>query len=213
MPGERLYPGFFITLEGIDGAGKSSQLRLLAETLRARGSTVTETREPGGAPGAEEIRRLLVEGEPDRWSAETEILLFTAARRDHLERTIRPALERGDIVLCDRYVDSTRAYQGDEGLREKADRLHDMMIGLDADLTIIFDLDGAAGLSRIGHRSGGEDRFERRGTAFQSALRARFLDIARDDPDRCTVIDANRAPEEIARDVLATVCDRLGACR
>lgn len=207
----RTHPGYFITLEGIDGAGKSTQLRLLADALRARGEQITETREPGGAPGAEEIRRLLVEGEPGRWSAETEILLFTAARRDHVERTIVPALERGEIVLCDRYVDSTRAYQGDGALRDKVDRLHRMMIGLDADLTLIFDLDGAAGLARTDGRAGTEDRFERRGASFQQALRSRFLDIARAEPRRCAVIDAARPPDAIAGDVLATVAGRLDA--
>ena len=104
--------GFFLTVEGIDGVGKSTQTRLLAGRLRRLGREVVETREPGGAPGAEAIRRLLVEGDPERWSPETETLLFTAARRDHLERVIRPALARGAVLVCDRYVDSTRAYQG-----------------------------------------------------------------------------------------------------
>ena len=201
----------FITLEGIDGAGKSTQARLLAARLRAAGRRVVETREPGGAPGAEEIRRLLVEGEPGRWSAETEILLFTAARRDHVERTIQPALERGDIVICDRYVDSTRAYQGDGGLRAMVDKLHDMVIRLDPGLTLIFDLEGGAGLARTGTRAGGEDRYEQRGADFQRALRDRFLTIAATEPDRCVVIDADRPPEAIAEDVWAAVAARLEA--
>ncbi|MGA1234044.1 MAG: dTMP kinase, partial [Lutimaribacter sp.] len=104
--------GLFISFEGIDGSGKSTQARLLAQTLRTRGLDVVLTREPGGSPGAEEIRALVLEGPPDRWSAETELLLFTAARRDHLERTIRPALAAGQIVICDRFADSTRMYQG-----------------------------------------------------------------------------------------------------
>lgn len=122
----------FITFEGIDGSGKSTQARLLSERLKSHGRDVVLTREPGGAPGAEDIRKLLVEGDPGRWSAETEILLFTAARRDHLERTIRPALERGAVVISDRFADSTRVYQGAarSNLRDTVDTLHSLMIGL-----------------------------------------------------------------------------------
>lgn len=195
--------GVFITFEGVDGAGKSTQLGVLAETLRKQGHAVTTTREPGGAPGAEEIRRLLVEGDPDRWSAETELLLFTAARRDHVERTIRPALDRGDFVLCDRFVDSTRAYQGEQALRDKIDTLHDLMIGLTPDLTLIFDIDPARALDRATSRGGGEDRFEQKGLAFQQVLRDRFLAIAAAEPERCRVIDADRTAAEIGADVLA----------
>ncbi len=202
--------GFFITLEGIDGAGKSTQARLLGEFLTAQGRRVVTTREPGGAPGAEDIRKLLVEGDPGRWSAETEILLFTAARRDHVERTIGPALSRGDIVICDRFVDSTRAYQGDGDLRAKVDALHTLMIGIEADLTLIFDLDGADGLIRTGARKGGEDRFEKRGADFQDGLRTRFHQIAAVAPDRCVIIDAARPADDIAADVRSIVAARLG---
>jgi len=153
--------GLFITVEGVDGAGKSTQLALLADGLRAAGRDVVATREPGGAPGAEEIRRLLVDGAPGRWSAETELLLFTAARRDHMERTLRPALARGAVVLCDRYVDSTRAYQGARrgadacGVdRATVDALHRLMIGLDPDLTLILDIDPARSLARGTARPG-----------------------------------------------------------
>src|SRR5690606_1230889 len=125
-PADRRALGLFITLEGIDGAGKSTQARLLAERLRAQGREVVATRGPGGAPGAAEIRRLVVEGAPGRWSPETEILLFTAARRDHVERVIAPAIGRGAFVVCDRFVDSTRAYQGAARLRATVDRLHAM---------------------------------------------------------------------------------------
>jgi len=142
--------GLFVSFEGIDGSGKSTQARRLAEALRARGREVVLTREPGGSPGAEEIRRLVLEGDPDRWSAETEILLFTAARRDHLERTIRPALDAGQVVICDRFADSTRVYQGVSrgDLRGMVDRLHAEMIGRDPDLTILIDMDPGKGLSR-----------------------------------------------------------------
>ena len=142
--------GQFITFEGIDGSGKSTQARLLAERLRADGRDVVLTREPGGSPGAEEIRQLLLTGNPDRWSAETEILLFTAARRDHLEKTIRPALDRGAIVICDRFADSTRVYQGATRgeLRGTVDRLHELMIGQDPDLTFVIDMDPRDALER-----------------------------------------------------------------
>ena len=134
--------GRFITFEGIDGSGKSTQARLLSAFLKAKGIDVVLTREPGGSPGAEEIRRLLVEGAPDRWSAETEILLFTAARRDHLEKTIGPALERGATVISDRYADSTRVYQGAARgeLRALVDTLHDAVIVREPDLTFVIDM-------------------------------------------------------------------------
>ena len=197
--------GVFITFEGIDGAGKSTQARLLEASLIERGHSVLRTREPGGSPGAEEIRNLLVQGDPARWSAMTEILLFTAARRDHIERTIQPALARGEIVLCDRYVDSTRAYQGDGALRDKVDLLHSEIIGREADLTLIFDMDPVDGLARTTERDGSEDRFEQKGLQFQQALRQRFLEIAVQNPDRCSVIDAGRSPEDIAADVARIV--------
>lgn len=144
----------FITLEGIDGSGKSTQGRMLADRLRARGHDVVLTREPGGSPGAEEIRRLLVEGAGERWSPETELLLFNAARRDHLERTIRPALDRGAVVVSDRFVDSTRVYQGAAraSLRCLVDRLHALVIGIEPDLTLVIDTDPAAALARTSAR-------------------------------------------------------------
>lgn len=204
--------GFFLTVEGIDGAGKSTQARMLAERVRALGREVVETREPGGAPGAEEIRQLLVEGDPGRWSPETEILLFTAARRDHVERVVEPALTRGAVVICDRYVDSTRAYQGAEApaLRERVDTLHDLVIGLDPDLTLIFDIDPQAALARADGRGAAEDRFERKGIAFQARLRDAFLAIAAAAPGRCAVIDASVAPEAVADQVWAATAPRLG---
>jgi dTMP kinase len=206
--------GFFLTVEGIDGAGKSTQARMLAVRLRTLGREVVETREPGGAPGAEEIRCLLVEGDPERWSPKTEILLFTAARHDHVERVVEPALARGAVVLCDRYVDSTRAYQGAGApeRRELVDRLHRLAIGLDPDLTLIFDLDPAAALerarSRVADRD--EDRFERKGQLFQARLREEFLAIAAAEPARCALIDAAQPAETVAGQVWAAVAPRLG---
>ncbi len=201
--------GRFITFEGIDGSGKSTQARRLAETLAARGETVVLTREPGGAPGAEDIRRLLVEGDPERWSPETEILLFTAARRDHLENTIEPALGRGATVICDRFADSTRVYQGAArgDLRDLVDRLHEMVIGREPDLTIIIDTDPDLALERGLARQSGEDRFEDMGAGFQHRLRAGFLALADEAPDRARVIDGNRSEDAVAADVLASVSE------
>lgn len=200
-------PGVFITFEGIDGSGKSTQARRLAETLRAEGRDVVLTREPGGSPGAEEIRRLLVEGDPDRWSGETEILLFTAARRDHLEKTIRPALASGRIVVSDRFADSTRVYQGAArgDLRPFVDRLHEMAIGIEPDLTLVIDMDADLALSRGLARKSGEDRFEDLGAAFQTRLRDGFLALAAEHGDRCRLIDGNRDADAVAHDVRAAV--------
>ena len=197
----------FITLEGVDGSGKSTQAKLLKEALEAQGHTVLLTREPGGSPGAEEIRSLVLEGEPDRWSAETEILLFTAARRDHLERTILPALEAGTVVICDRFVDSTRVYQGltRGDLREVVDKLHVLMIGREADLTLVFDMDPVLGLARAKARQTTEERFEDMGLEMQQAMRRGFLDLAKGAPERFAVVDAGRAVEAVADDVLAVV--------
>lgn len=203
--------GLFISLEGIDGAGKSTQSRLLAEHLRGLGRDVIETREPGGAAGAEDIRKLLVEGDPDRWSPETEILLFSAARRDHLERTIAPALARGAVVICDRFADSTRVYQGAArgDLRNLVDDIHARVIGVEPDLTLILDMDPAVALARGLARQSGEDRFEDMGLPFQERLRSGFQALARDFPDRCAMVDANQAPEAIAQDIARIVEARL----
>lgn len=197
--------GRLITFEGIDGSGKSTQARRLAENIWAAGGDVLLTREPGGSAGAEEIRRLLVEGDPDRWSGETETLLFTAARRDHVEKTIRPAMEGGRTVISDRFADSTRVYQGAARgeLRGFVDRLHQMAIGLEPDLTIIIDMDAETALHRGLARRSGEDRFEDLGLAFQERLRAGFLALASEHGERCRVVDGNRSPEDVARDVMA----------
>ncbi len=203
--------GAFISIEGIDGAGKSTQSRALAEMLRARGHAPVMTREPGGAPGAEDIRRLLVEGEPEKWSPETEILLFTAARRDHVEKLITPTLEAGGLVISDRFADSTRVYQGAvrASLRGMVDALHSLMIGIEPDLTLIIDMDPELALKRGLSRQSGEDRFEDFGLEFQQALRAGFVELAREFPKRCRLIDGNRAAEEIAADLSAITSDWL----
>ncbi len=195
----------FISFEGIDGSGKSTQARMLADRMRATGHEVVLTREPGGSPGAEEIRALLLRGEADRWSAETEILLFTAARRDHLERTIRPALGRGATVVTDRFADSTRVYQGITrgDLRGIVDRLHALMIGVEPDLTFVIDIPPQTGLARAAARSDGEQRFEGMGLAMQEAMRAGFLALARDFPERVRIIDGDRAPEAVAAEIAA----------
>ncbi|MEZ5912999.1 MAG: dTMP kinase [Paracoccaceae bacterium] len=202
----------FITFEGIDGSGKSTQARALADRLRGEGHDVVLTREPGGSAGAEEIRRLLVEGATDRWSAETEILLFTAARRDHLEKTIRPALERGAVVVSDRFADSTRVYQGATrgDLRGLVDRIHDAVIATEPDLTFVIDMEPETALARGLARKSGEDRFEDFGAGFQTRLRAGFLQLARDFPDRCRLIDGNRPAETVALDVAAIARAAMG---
>ncbi|MBO6854230.1 MAG: dTMP kinase [Marivivens sp.] len=195
--------GTFITFEGIDGSGKSTQARLLAEHLRSAGAEVVLTREPGGSEGAEEIRHLLLTGDPARWSAETELLLFTAARRDHLEKTIRPALAAGKTVISDRFADSTRVYQGATrgDLRGTVDQLHALMIGREPDLTFIIDMDPKIALQRGLARGSGEDRFEDFGLGFQETLRHGFLALARSASERCIVIDGNRPLEAVAAEV------------
>lgn len=195
----------FITFEGIDGSGKSTQSRRFVETLRAAGHDVILTREPGGSTGAEQIRELVLTGDPDRWSAETELLLFTAARRDHLEKTIEPALSAGRTIVCDRFADSTRVYQGATrgNLRAKVDALHALMIGREPDMTFIIDMDPTIALERGLARKSGEDRFEDFGLGFQETLRHGFLAIANTFADRCIVIDGNRTADQIASEIAA----------
>ncbi len=204
-------PGLFLTFEGIDGSGKSTQARLLAASLQARGREVVLTREPGGSPGAEEIRRLVLEGHADRWSAETELLLFNAARRDHLEKTILPAIARGAVVICDRFADSSRIYQGltRGDLRAKVDALHDLMIGVEPDLTFLIDIDAAEGLARATARPGKELRFEGMGLGLQETARDGFLALASRFPARFRVVVGARAPEAVAADVLALALQAL----
>ena len=207
--------GLFISFEGIDGSGKSTQVTRLAEHLRSLGREVVVTREPGGSDGAEEIRALVLQGDPDRWSAETEILLFTAARRDHLERLIRPALAAGKVVICDRFADSTRMYQGlSRGdLRATVDKLHDLMIGVEPDLTILIDMDPVEGLMRAKGRNGTEERFEDFGADLQAAMRAGFLELAAEYKDRFRVIDGGQSMDNVAADISKTVDLALSSSR
>ena len=199
--------GHFISFEGIDGSGKSTQAKMLTKTLEDLGHNVVLTREPGGSIGAEEIRRLVLQGDPDRWSAESEILLFTAARRDHLEKTILPALDAGKIVICDRFADSTRMYQGlSRGdLRTLVDELHSLMIPRDPDLTVLIDLDPKLGLSRAKSRNTIEERFEDFGISLQEKMRVGFLNLAEEYAERFRVIDGQRDIDVIAADVLSVV--------
>ena len=204
--------GRFITLEGGEGAGKSTQARRLVEALRARGLEVVQTREPGGSPGAEDLRALLLQGGTERWSPLCEALLMYAARSDHLDRVIRPALERGAWVVCDRFADSTRAYQGAGGgvPPEVVEQLDRAVVGRDQPhLTLIFDMPVEAGLERAKSRDGSHDRFESKGREFHQRLRERFLAIAEADPDRCVLVDALGAPDEVARRVWSAVEARL----
>jgi dTMP kinase len=204
--------GKFISFEGGEGAGKSTQARLLGESLRSHGRAAILTREPGGSPGAEQIRKLLVEGEPERWTPLSETLLFLAARADHVARVIEPALAAGEWVISDRFADSTYVYQGiARGLGiEAVRRLQSAAIGAFApDLTIVLDLDPRQGLARAGNRGQTEDRFERFDAAFHAKLRAGFLQIAADEPQRCAIVDASRSAEAIAGDIWRIVGERL----
>ncbi|WP_429911338.1 dTMP kinase [Glycocaulis sp.] len=205
--------GRFITLEGGEGTGKSTLAAGLEEALGQRSISVERTREPGGTPGAEEIRKLLVEGAGDRWTATSEALLFFAARHDHVERRIKPALDAGRWVICDRFFDSTTAYQGAAGGLdgETLDQLRRLTLGdFTPDLTLILDLDPEAGLVRAGSRGGGEQRFEGKGLSFHQRLRQGFLDIARAEPERCAVIDAGQPAEQVLASALAVIEQRLG---
>lgn len=203
--------GSFISFEGGEGAGKSTQIRRLAERLSAAGHDVVVTREPGGSPGAEAIRDLLVNGAADRWSPVTETLLMYASRRDHLERVIRPALAEGKVVLCDRFADSTRAYQGAGGGTPASliASLEDHVLnGTIPHLTLILDLPAEVGLSRAEAR-GGAARFESKGLDFHQRLRAGYLEIARQEPERCVVINADAGLDDVTAAIAEAVAQRL----
>ena len=205
--------GRFITLEGGEGSGKTTQMQRLVERLKPLVGEIVVSREPGGSIGAEQIRNLLVNGPPERWSAHTETLLMYAARRDHIERLIDPALRHGAWVVCDRFHDSTRAYQGAAGGAPAPliDALeHTVLEGLSPDLTLILDLPVDIGLARAADRDDGEARFEAKGHEFHERLRQAFLHIARKEPDRCVVVDAEGTVEAIEASIWAAVSDRMG---
>jgi len=204
--------GRFITLEGGEGTGKSTQVARLVASLKARGLAAVATREPGGSEGAEQIRRLLVQGATDRWEPLTEILLHYAARREHVSKTVEPALAAGTWVVSDRFADSTMAYQGyaqgaGRTAVERIDRA--VLSGFAPDLTIVLDLPVSRGLARAKSR-GGDDRYERMGEAFHAHLRDAFVDIARREPARCVVVDADTDVDTVERRVLGAVKARLG---
>jgi dTMP kinase len=206
--------GRFITFEGGEGVGKSTQIRRLAETLRGRGIDVVTTREPGGSPGAEVLREVVLSGAARSYGPFAEALLFAAARDDHLDVTIRPALAAGKWVLSDLFADSTRAYQGIAGKVEPdlLRTLERLIVGdTRPDLTLILDLPVAEGLKRVRARGGEPDRFESEGLVFHERLRRAFLGIALAEPQRCVVVDANRPEDDVAADVLHAVQERLGA--
>jgi dTMP kinase len=202
--------GLFITFEGGEGSGKSTQIRRLAERLKQAGRDVLITREPGGTAEAEAVRGLLVSGDVARWTAKSEALLNYAAREQHLEQVIRPALAQGRTVLCDRFMDSTRAYQGYAGGCEMGfiDALEKAVVGETVPgLTLIFDLDPAAGLARAKARGDAvsEDRYERKGLNFHTRLREGFLDILRRNPRRCRLVDAAQDVDAVAENVWSIV--------
>ena len=196
--------GLFITFEGIDGSGKTTQLKLLEQYLKDCKIDYLKTREPGGSDGAEEIRNLLVKGPTARWSPETETLLFFASRRDHLEKTIIPALEEGKLVICDRFTDSTRVYQGiaRSRIRDTVDKLQNLVINIEPDLTFILDMSPQEALKRGLARKTGEDRFEEFGEEFQNKARLGFIELSKKFPKRCIVINADGNPKAISKEII-----------
>lgn len=209
-------PGFFLTFEGGEGAGKSTQITRLADKLRARGLDVVVTREPGGSPGAEAVRHVLLSGAAEPFGPKMEAILFAAARSDHVEQVIRPAVERGAIVLCDRFFDSTRVYQGVTGDLDTAFvlALEEVTVnGMVPDMTLILDIDPELGLQRAVARRGGDvaDRFEKETLSIHQRRREAYLAIAEVEPDRCIVIDASGEPEEVEVVIAAAVFAALDA--
>ena len=203
--------GYFVSFEGIDGSGKSTQIQYLAKYLETLGFDVIITREPGGSVGGEQIRKLLLQGEVDRWSPETELLLFTAARRDHLERIILPALDDGKIVICDRFTDSTRLYQGMRGpnLRNLVELLNEKVIMCDPDLTIIIDINPETALNRAKSRKTVEERFEDFGVELQMKMRKGFIELAKEFGDRIEVVNGQQSVDKVANDICSIFKARL----
>ena len=205
--------GKFISFEGGEGSGKSTQLSLLFNIIKLNNLSCIKTREPGGSPGGESIRNLLLNGLADKWDPVAETLLFYAARLDHVAKTIKPGLADGAIVLCDRFADSTLVYQGiGKGLTEDYIRnIHQLTLGnFKPNLTLIFDIDPVIGLKRALSRSNEETRFESMNLEFHQAVRTGFASIARQEPQRCAIIDASGSIEEVQKQVLATINERIG---
>lgn len=205
--------GHFISVEGGEGSGKSTQLKLLASAFEKAGKPFVSTREPGGSPGAERVRSLLVSGDADAWDVEAELLLFYAARLDHVTRLIKPALAEGKTVICDRFVDSTLVYQGiGKGLSQAyIKNLHHLTLGnFMPDLTIILDIDPNEGLKRAGARKNNETRFEGMELDFHHRIRAGFLGIARNEPQRCVVLNAAQEQDTLHEQILNIIRERLG---
>lgn len=203
--------GYFISFEGIDGSGKSTQIQELSKFLKELDFNVIVTREPGGSAGGEEIRNLLLQGDVDRWSAETEVLLFMAARRDHLERIILPALDDGKIVICDRFTDSTRMYQGLRGpkLRNLVDLINDNVIRCDPDLTILIDIDPEISHQRAKSRKIAEERFEDFGVDLQRQMRAGFISLSKEFSDRIKVFNGQKSANKLAQEICSLVKTKL----
>jgi len=205
--------GLFVTLEGGEGAGKSTLARALQAALINRGRDVVLTREPGGTPGAEEIRNLLVKGDTERWSAMTEALLFYAARIDHVEKIIQPAMARGAIVISDRFADSTMAYQGAAGgiALTQLKALHKLVLNdFQPELTLLVDIPPETGLARTRDRLGLEVRFESKALAFHERLRACFHQLAADESDRFVTLDGTEPQDVVADRALKALLERLG---
>ena len=205
--------GKFISFEGGEGSGKSTQLKMLSAAFEAAKLPFISTREPGGTPSAERIRGLLVSGAVDAWGALAETLLFQAARAEHIEKLIIPALTTGKTVICDRFVDSTIVYQGiGKGLGvEYIKNLHQMVFGdFMPKLTILLDIDPSEGLARAGARNGDENRFERLDISFHKKIRAGFLEIAKNEPQRCVVLDAGQSVDELHKKIIGTIHERIG---
>ena len=202
--------GTFVTIEGVDGSGKSTQSRLLAERLAAEGYEILLTREPGGSSGAEKIRELLAASESFDWSRETEILLFMAARKDHLDKRILPALASGKVVICDRYVDSTRIYQGlgNPRLRAVIDDLHNRLIEVWPDITFVLNLPVDLAMARIAERHESDWRFESYGDQAADLL-LQFRDLGAEEPERIRIIDSSKSERRIADEMLAHALEKI----